>query len=184
MEDSEILDLYWRRDESAVAETDLKYGGFCRKIAFNILSDEEDTQECVNDTYLNAWNAIPPQRPERFRSWLGRIIRNISLNQWNKRHAAKRGGAHPIILELEDCIPSGETVEFRLEEKMLGAVISTWLRALKQEDRVLFLRRYWNGTPLAELAKELGIPANRLSQKMYGLRKDLKRALEEAEVFL
>lgn len=184
MEDFEIIDLYWRREERAIEETDMKYGRFCRKIALDILSNEQDMQECVNDTYLNVWNAIPPQKPECFRTWLGRIIRNVSLNQWNKQHAAKRGGVHPIILELEECIPARQTVELQLEEKVIGTVISTWLRTLKKEDRVLFVQRYWNGMSSDEMAKELKIPANRLSKKMYGLRQKLKRALEEAEVFL
>lgn len=185
MDDSKIIELYWQRDESAVKETDLKYGGFCRKIAYNILCDFEDTQECVNDTYLKAWNAIPPQRPDRFQAWIGRITRNLSLNLWNRSHAAKRaGGAQQLLSELEDCIPDRENIEIHIEAQELGKIISDWLRTLSAEDRILFINRYWNGTPILQLAEERNIPANRLAQKMYRLRMNLRNVLEKEGVFL
>lgn len=112
MEDSQIIELYWQRNETAISATKQKYGNFCYGIAKNILSVHEDAEECVNDTYNQVWQAIPPQRPERFRAWIGKIIRNIALNLWNKNHRQKRNvGMTELLSELEDCILSPQTVE-------------------------------------------------------------------------
>ena len=185
MEDSQIIDLYWMRDETAIAETDQKYGTFCRRIALNVLSLPEDAEECVNDTWLRAWNAMPPQRPERLRAWLGRIVRNLSLDLWNHSHRQKRyAGMDVLLSELEECLPAPRTVESTIEDQELGRVISNWLRTLPQEDRVLFVLRYWNGTPLNKLAGERKLPAAKLAQRMYRLRLSLKAALEKEGIAL
>lgn len=185
MEDAQIIDLYWQRDEAAIAATQEKYGTFCHRIAKNILSIEEDAEECVNDTYHQAWKTIPPQRPVKLAAWLGKVVRNIAINLWNKNHAQKRyNGMTELLSELEDCIPSAATVEEELEEKELSAIIDAWLRTLKREDRVLFVRRYWNGTPLQELAGEWHIAPGKLAQKMFRLRNSLRLALEKEGVCL
>ena len=185
MEDAQIIDLYWRRDEEAIAQTQRYNGAFCYSIAKNILSIHEDAEECVNDTYHRAWDAIPPQRPVKLRAWLGRVVRNIALNHWNKCHAQKRyAGMTELLSELEDCIPSPQTVERQIEEEELAGQISAWLLSLDREDRVLFVRRYWNGTPLQELAKEWNISPNKLAQRMFRLRGRLKTALEKEGVAL
>ena len=180
MEDSEIVELYWRRDEAAICETEEKYGALCGRIARNILGADEDAEECVNDVLHQAWNAIPPQRPDRLGVWLGRVARNLALNLWNRNHAQKRyGGMTALLSELEDCIPAPASVERELEDRELSAAIDRWLRGLSREDRTLFLRRYWYGAELRELAAERGISPNRLAQKMHRLRGSLKKALEK-----
>lgn len=185
MEDIQIVELYWQRDERAVAETERKYGAFCYGIAKNILSIKEDAEECVNDTYHRAWNAIPPQRPVYLRSWLGKIVRNLAINLWERNRAQKRyTGMTELLAELEECIPSPQTVEQTLEEQELAGHISAWLRTLEQDDRVLFVRRYWEGAELQSLAKERGIPPGKLAQRMYRLRGDLKALLERKGVSL
>ena len=179
MEDAKIIDLYWKRDENAIAETDYKYGCFCHTIAIRLLGVREDAEECVNDTYQQAWNAIPPQRPSLFKAWLGKIVRNISINLWNKNHAKKRyHGIDQILVELDDCVPAPQSVSTELERAELAEVISTWLLSLSQNDRILFVRRYWYAVPLKDLAKEQRMPLGKLTQKMYRLRLDLKNTLE------
>ena len=183
MEDVEIIELYWQRNEQAIAETAQKYGAFCHSIAKNILSIDEDAEECVNDTFHQAWNAIPPQRPVRFRAWLGKTVRNLALNLWNKNHAQKRyAGMTLLLTELEDCIPAPQTVEREIEEKELTGILERWLRSMDREDQILFVRRYWNGMALKELAKEQAVAPGKLAQRMYRLRLSLKAALEEEGV--
>lgn len=180
MEDLQIINLYFARDERAIAETDSKYGAFCRSLAENLLSVRQDAEECVNDTYLRAWNAMPPERPARLKSWLGRVVRNLSIDRFRRERAGKRyAGMELLLSELEDCVPDSKTPEQMLEAKALGESISRWLRTLSEPDRTLFLRRYWYGKPLNELAAQAGIPANRLAKRMFGLRQKLKAYLEQ-----
>ena len=180
MEDAQIVDLYWARDERAIAETDRKYGAFCHAVAHNVLAVREDAEECVNDAYQKAWESIPPQRPLLLRAWLGKVVRNLALNLWNRNHALKRGGGADVLLsELEDCIPSPEGVVRALEDEELGRVISDWLRTLPRDDRALFVRRYWNGEALGDLAAAWHITPAKLAQRMYRLRRGLKAALEQ-----
>ena len=179
MEDSRIVELYWQRSESAITETQRKYGGFCHAIALRILSDRQDAEECVNDTWLRAWNAMPPQRPVLLRPWLGKVVRNLAINRWEKNRAQKRYGGMELLLdELADAVPSPQTLEKRMEAEELGRLISQWLRGLDREDRTLFLRRYWNGEPLQDLARQRGEEPQRLAQRMYRLRCALKAELE------
>jgi len=185
MEDSKIIDLYWDRDENAIAQTAIKYGNYCHTIAFNVLSIHEDAEECVNDTYVQAWNTIPPQRPTMLKAWLGKVVRNMALNLWDKNHAQKRYQGIDVALdELEECVPASQTVESALEDKELGQVISKWLRTLPEDDRNLFVRRYWSGDSVNDLAEEWGVTPNKLAQKMFRLRNSLKAALEKEEVYL
>ena len=185
MQDSEIIALYWQRDEAAIAETSRKYGAYCFRIAANILTAQEDAEECVNDAYHRAWNAIPPERPEHLGAWLGRVVRNVALGRWQHAHARKRNrGMTTLLSELEECIPSPQNVETALDEQELGERISIWLRSLPQEDRILFVRRYWYGVPLNALAKEQHSPAARLAQRMYRLRGALKAELEREGIVL
>jgi len=180
MDDLQIIELFWLRDEAAILESQKKYGDFCRSIAFHILNDPEDTKECVLDTWLRAWDSIPPTRPNFLRAFFGRIVRNLSISRYRREHAQKRFSSMEILLgELEDCIPSVQTTETMAEASELSRIIETWLLSLPREARILFLRRYWNGLPLKTLAKELGISANNLSQRMYRLRLSLKTALEK-----
>ena len=185
MEDAQIIDLYWRRDEAAISETARKYGTLCRTVAKNILTVREDAEECVNDAWHRAWNAIPPQRPERLGAWLGRVVRNLALSRWEHDRAQKRySGMTAMLSELEDCVPAPKTAESELEDKELSRLLSDWLRTLEREDRILFVRRYWYGTALQELAAERGMAPGRLAQKMFRLRRSLRNALEKEGVAL
>lgn len=185
MEDAQIIDLYWRRDEAAISETARKYGALCLTVAKNILTLQEDAEECVNDAWHRAWNAIPPQRPERLGAWLGRVVRNLALSRWEHDRARKRyGGLTAMLSELEECVPAPKTAESELEDRELSRLISGWLRTLEREDRVLFVRRYWYGTALQDLAAERGMSPGRLAQKMLRLRRSLRNALEKEGVVL
>ena len=179
MEDSQIIDLYFQRNEAAIEETATKYGVFCHGIALNILSINADADECVNDTYLRAWNAIPPQKPDKLGAWLGKIVRNVAYDLWKKNHRQKRyAGMDQLLNELEDCIPSPLTVECAIEEQELTEIINAWLASLSKTDRILFLRRYWNGETVAKLAQESGTSAANMAKQMYRLRQDLRTRLE------
>lgn len=180
MEDLEIIGLYFRRDEKAITETAAKYGTFCRNIALNILSNCEDAEECANDTYLQAWNTIPPQKPDKLGAWLGRVVRNIAYNLWKKNHRQRRyTGMEEILNELEDCIPSPVTVERKMEEQELTKVINAWLAGLAKKDRILFVRRYWHGESVNAMAKRAGVSAAAMAKRMYRLRLKLKATLEK-----
>lgn len=178
MEDKEIVKLYLERDENAIAETDSKYGRLCRSMARNILTTEADAEECVNDTYLQAWNSIPPQQPKNFGAWLGRVVRNTALNLWKKNHRQKRyAGMNLLFQELEDCLPSSADVESALTEKELTAALNRWLSSLGKQDRILFVRRYWYGESVKDLAAACGFTPKKLAKHMYTLRQNLKKFL-------
>ncbi len=182
MEDQHIVELYWQRSEEAIAQTQCKYGSFCLGIAANLLGNGEDAKECVNETLFQAWNLIPPQRPEKLRPWLGRIVRNISISLWRKNHRQKRyNGLDQTLSELEDSIPSSVDIQREIEGAELGEQISRWLSRLSREERILFVRRYWYGVSLGALAEESGFPAKKLAQKMYRLRQSLKSFLEKED---
>lgn len=180
MEDVQIVDLYWLRDERAIQETDTKYGGFCHKIAMNILHSFQDSEECVSDAYGRCWDTMPPQRPMSLRAYLGTILRNLSISRYRSSRAQKRfGGAEVLLSELNDCVPAPENVQRTLEAAELGDFIGRWLRGLEQEDRALFVRRYWNGDGVKELAGELGVRPNALTKRLLRLRESLRRSLEK-----
>lgn len=183
MEDYAIVALYWNRDENAIAETDRKYHGYCWSIAWNILSSREDAEECVSDTWHNAWNAMPPQKPNSLSAFLGRIVRNLSLSRWRRDHARKRyGGMDALLSELEDCLPAPGAVEELLEQRELTELLERWLERLDKEDRVLFLRRYWYGDAVRDLAGQWGVSPNRMTKRLLRLRGELKAVLEQGGV--
>ena len=186
MEDAEIIDLYWARDQRAIDETHGKYGGFLTSIAWNILRSHGDAEECVNDTYLRTWNAIPPARPTAFRAWLGRIIRNLSLDRWKQSRTAKRGGEGMEVLlgELSDCVPAPHGTETALEDQEIASLISDFLRRQPQESRVFFLRRYWYGQSVSEIAEALGCGEGKVKSSLFRTRKALRAYLEQEEVLL
>ena len=185
MEDNQIIDLYFRRDESALTETANKYGTFCLRIAMNVVNVREDAEECVNDTYHTAWNQIPPTRPDSFKAFLGRIVRNFAISKYRAFHAKKRfNGLEVMLSELGDCIPATESVEQEMEAKELTEYINSWLADLKQEDRVLFVRRYWYGDEVKDLARKCGVSGTQMTQRMLRLRRKLKEYLTEKGVVL
>ena len=179
MEDLEIISLYWRRDETAITETDRKYGPFCHRIALNILSSHQDSEECVNDTYQKTWETIPPTKPDSLRAYLGRIVRNLSISRYRTHHAQKRfSGMEVLLSELEDCVPVPDQIHQQVEAEELGRLISSWLRGLPEDDRAIFLRRYWNGEAVKELARDAGLRPNAMTKRLLRLREDLRRYLE------
>ena len=183
MEDKQIIELYFQRNETAISETANKYGAFCHKIAMNILSIREDAEECVNDTYHSVWNQIPPTNPNSFRAFLGRITRNLSISRFRTLHAQKRyAGMELMLSELEECIPTPDTVERTIEGKELTGYINEWLNALPEQEAILFLRRYWYGDSVKDLAKKTNITAAQMAQTMLRLRKNLKAYLMQKGV--
>lgn len=186
MEDSGIIQRYWQRDESAIAETAEKYGAFLLGIAWNILHIHADAEECVNDTYLHAWNVIPPSRPSALRAWLGRVVRNLSLDRWKQRQAAKRGGGETALLlgELDACVPDGTGMEQHLEDQEIASLISQFLRTLPRDSRVMFLRRYWYGDSVADIARRFACGEGRVKSSLFRTRKSLRTFLEQKGVLL
>ena len=186
MEDKQIVDLYWERSESAITETEQKYGRYCYSIAFRILCNEEDSEECVNDTYLRAWNAMPSHRPNMLSTFLGKITRNISINRYERYSAKKRGlGQIPLVLEeLENCLPSNIKVEQAIEETVLVEVLNRFLSSLKAEKRKIFMQRYWYLSSIKEIAEEYRISASKVKMVLFRLRNDLKLLLEKEGVVL
>ena len=185
MEDKQIIELYFNRNEQAITETGNKYGTFCHRIAMNILCIHEDAEECVNDTYFRVWNQIPPTVPESFRAFLGRIVRNLSISRYRQMRAKKRySGLEVLLSELEDCVPSSCDVEQVIERNALSEMISDWLDSLPEEDSVLFVRRYWFGDENKTLAQNSGKSVKTLTQKLYRMRKSLKSDLEKKGVAL
>ncbi len=183
MDDLAIVKLYHQRDEQAIAESDKKYGALCRSIALRLLGFREDAEECVNDTWHVAWNRMPPDRPDALGAFLGRITRNLSVSRWRQSHAKKRyDGVEVLLSELEDCVPASDTVETHLERQQLARSISIWLDSLEDGDRWLFIRRYWYGDPVKELAADRGEGANALAQRLLRLRKGLRDFLESEGV--
>ena len=185
MDDKQIIELYFERNEQAIKETQNKYGAFCHRMAMNILGIHEDAEECVNDTYYSVWKQIPPTVPEVFKVYLGRITRNLSISRFRAMRAKKRYSSMEIMLsELNDCVPSSSNVEQTIEVMQLSDYISEWLDSLPEEDCALFVRRYWFGDEVQELAKKCGITAAKMAQRMLRLRKSLKAALEQKGVAL
>lgn len=180
MDDSAIIEMYWQRDEKAIDETDKKYGSYCFAIANNILSSKEDSDECVNDTWLRVWNAIPPKKPDKFRLFLGKITRNLSFDKYKKENAKKRSGEMLFILdELSECVSGGNTTDEEINMKLLGESINKFLRTLSERDRGIFLRRYFYAETVNGIAEKYGITANSvsavLSRARTALREHLKR---------
>ena len=185
MEDRQIIQLYFQRNEMAISETSNKYGAFCHKIAMNILSIREDAEECVNDTYYSVWNQIPPTNPDSFRAFLGRITRNLSISRFRNLRAKKRyNGIELMLSELEECVPASTYVEEQAEANQLSAYINEWLYSLSEQDAILFIRRYWYGDSVKDLARKAGVSVAQMAQVMLRLRKRLKAYLEQKGVAL
>ena len=183
MDDLAIVELYHRREERAIAESDKKYGTLCRSIALRLLTLREDAEECVNDTWHAAWNKMPPDRPGALGAFLGRITRNLSISRWRREHAQKRyEGIEVLLSELEDCVPAPGAVEEELDRRQLSRAISAWLDSLTDEDCRLFIRRYWYGDAVKELAAERGEKPNALAQRLLRLRTSLRAFLESEGV--
>lgn len=181
MDDQEIIDLYFQRSENAISETASKYGGYCYSIAYNILTNNEDAEESVSDTYLAAWNAMPPRRPSILATFLGKITRRLSIDRWRSRNAYKRGGGEIILAleELEDCVSDDQTVEKAYDRKHLAAVFNRFLDALPETERRVFLCRYWYMDPIAYIAAHFGFSDSKVTSMLHRTRRKLYTALEK-----
>ncbi len=173
--DEDILDLYFARDERAITESDRRYGAVCMKLAIGILSDRSDAEECLNDTYIKAWNSIPPERPRSLCAYLCRIIRNLSISRLRQNKAAKR--SRDMLVSLDEL---AETLPDRVEsEGELARCISDFLRREEELDRRLFVGRYWFSQSVKELAAAWDVPAKTVSQKLFRTRERLRAYLTE-----
>lgn len=186
MEDKQIIALYWDRSENAISETAHKYGRYCHYIAHGILQDEEDAAECVNDTYLRAWNAIPPQRPNNLRTFLGKVARNLALNRWEQRNAEKRGaGQLPQVLEeLHECITDRVSTEQLVDKIVLRDLLNGFLATLKPDARKIFVRRYWYMSSIREIAAEYGMTESKVTVTLCRTRQRLAQLLEKEGIGL
>ncbi|MBQ9938611.1 MAG: sigma-70 family RNA polymerase sigma factor [Oscillospiraceae bacterium] len=186
MDDNGIIQLYLRRAESAIPETAAKYGRYCRYIAFSILKSNEDSEECVNDTYFRAWNCIPPQIPNCLKTFLGRITRNLALNRYEQLTAEKRGcGRIPLVLEeLAECIPSYATAEQSAEADEVRNVLNKFLAELPVGTRKLFVRRYWYMSSIREIAKDFGMSESSVTVTLFRTREKLKKTLEKEGIVI
>lgn len=181
MDDKQIVALYWERSETAISETAQKYGKYCRYIALNILHNDEDSEECVNDTYLRAWNNIPPHRPAVLKTYLGKITRNLSLDRYEKLNAEKRNSGQMSLVfeELQECLPSLESTESMIEEITLTDILNRFLSSLSSEQRKVFMRRYWYLSPIKEIAAEYGMSESKVKMSLLRSRNKLKKMLEK-----
>lgn len=186
MEDSRIIDLYWARSDAALAETERKYGKYCFSIAYGILSDRQDSEECVNDTWLGAWNAMPPHRPGVLSAFLGKITRRLACSRYRAAHAQKRGGSElPLALdELTACLPTVPSAAQAVEDAELEASVNRFLHTLPARDCDIFLRRYWYVEPLAAIASRYGLPVNTVKTSLFRSRAKLKQFLEKEGIAL
>ena len=181
MEDREIVRLYLERDERAIAETSAKYGRYCTSIAMNILNNPENAEECVNDAYLNAWNSIPPHKPDVLSTFLGKIVRNLSLNKYKHIHTAKRGGNEfPLILdELGELVSGEEEILDVVIRNELIKTISGFIASLSEEKQYMFFRRYWYSDSIKAIAAECGRSENYISVELRRIRNKLRGYLTE-----
>lgn len=186
MDDSRIIQLYLDRSERAISETSKKYGRYCHYIAFRILQNTEDAEECVNDTYLRTWNAIPPKQPNRLQTFLGKITRNLSLNRWEKSAAEMRGAGQVALVldELAECIPADRDGESMVDNVVIQQVIDRFLGGLPPETRKIFVRRYWYMSPVKEIAGDYHLSESKVTVTLFRTREKLKAALEEEGIIL
>ncbi len=181
MEDNQIVELYWNRGEDAIAETAKKYGKYCYSIAYRILSDARDAEEAVNDTYMGAWNSMPPHRPSVLSTFLGKLTRRISISRWRERRADKRGGGQlPVAMEeLAETLSAPDTPEQVVEARELTAAIDRFLSSLPEEERDLFVCRYWYFASISELGAAFGAGAGKIKSRLFRTRNKLKAHLEQ-----
>ena len=181
MQDKQIVELYWAREETAIIQTNVKYGSYCRSISMNILHSNEDTEECVNDTYLAAWNTMPPHHPAILSTFLGKLTRRISLDRWRMRSAEKRGGGEVILAleELEECVAARDDTEAAVIGKEMIGALHRFLNALPHTQRQVFLLRYWYLEPLQEISDRLGYPYQKTAAMLRRTRIKLRAHLQK-----
>ena len=181
MEDKQIVDLYWARSERAIEETEHKFGSYCRTISYNILGNTSDAEECVNDTWMKAWNSMPTHRPSILAPYLGKLTRWLSLTRLRENNSLRRGGGElPLVLdELAETLDSGVDTERELEIRELNREIRHLLGKLEKEERDVFLARYWYMASIAEIAGKSGFTESKVKTMLHRTRKRLLKQLQE-----
>ena len=181
MTDNEIVSLFWKRDERAITESLSRYGRYCHSIAYSLLHNTEDADECVNDACIAAWNSIPPHRPAMLSTFLGKLTRRAGLKRWRNSHAQKRGGGEiPSVLdELRDCIPDSMTLEDKVEERELARSISSFLKQIPNSERRVFVLRYWYLRSIEEIGKQFGYSQSKVKSMLHRTRKKLLEHLRK-----
>lgn len=181
MQDHQIVELYWQRDETAIRETDVKYGDYLLHIAQNILFDQEDSRESVNDTYLKAWNSMPPHRPDVLRAFLGKITRQLSIDRYRTRTRDKRGGSEYALSlsELEECVSGSDVTGRAVDQLVLAEAVEHWLRRQRPDTRQIFLERYYYGDSTAEIAMRHSFTSSKVKSILHRARLSLREQLEQ-----
>lgn len=180
LEDSKIIELFFARVEQAIVELSAKYGTVCRRIARNILKNDLDAEECVNDTYLAAWNTIPPEKPDSLKTYIFRIVRNISIAKYHANTSIKRNSYYDVALEeLESCLAASITVEQEIAANELSKQIDRFLATLDEESQMLFVRRYWYSDDISDLADRFHMNNNNVSVRLSRIRNKLKNYLQK-----
>ncbi|MBQ9467871.1 MAG: sigma-70 family RNA polymerase sigma factor [Clostridia bacterium] len=180
MEDERIIELFFERSEDAITLTAQKYGAQMKRLALSITGCDEDAEECVNDAYYAAWNHIPPDRPKNFGAWLMKTLRNFSNKVWEKKNAEKRrGNTAELTKELEECIPDAGSVEDEVFARELSKKLDRFLGSLPSKERKVFMKRYFWSMPIADIAKEYGVPKSRIATMLFRTRKKFGKMLEE-----
>lgn len=181
MDDKQIVDLYWARSEAAISETDRKYGHFCHSVAYNVLSNNEDAEESVNDTYLATWNNLPPHRPAILVSFLGKITRRLAIDRWRARSAAKRGGGEVILAldELGECVSDRYSIEETYLRKETIQALNQFLSRLPETQRDIFVRRYFLMDPVRDIAASAGFTEGKVTSMLHRTREKLRDELRK-----
>ena len=181
MDDLEIIELYFCRDEKALTETARKYGNYCYTVAFNVLNSIEDSKETVNDTYFELWNTIPPERPTVLSAFIGKITRRLAIGRWRKNTAVKRGGGEfeATLDELSECISDNANVEKIVEGKLVVSTINEFLKKLPDTERNVFICRYWYADSVKSVAKQFGFSESKVKSMLMRTRTKLKQKLAE-----
>ena len=184
--DAEIVELYWQRQEKAIEATGDKYGAYLYTIAYNILADRLDSEECLNDTYMGAWNSIPPKRPNALQIFLSRIMRNIALGRFRRSTASRRIPSEMIVSldEISDSLPSTQNVEEQLDTAFVSRIISDYLRSLTDRQAFVFICRYYYFDKVEKIAKLLDLSRNTVTRDLTAIREGLKKKLEQEGISL
>lgn len=186
MEDLKIIELFWERSEDAIAETQRKYQRYCHSIAYAILASDEDAEECVNDTYVRAWDSIPPNRPNRLEVFLGKITRHLAFDRYRKSTTKRRShsAVSTALDELEECIPALAYPTDMADEIALRDALNSFLCSLPEESMNIFTRRYWYTYSIADIAKEYGIGESKVKIRLHRMRIELKKYLEKEGIVI
>ena len=182
MDDSKIVDLYWARNEKAIDESDKKYGRMLHSLSYSLLSSREDAEECVNDTYIDAWGAMPTARPELLGAFLSKITRRISIDRFRASHREKRGGIDNLCAELSECVSGGRTPSEEYDDGRISEEINGFLHEQPKERRVMFVLRYFYSKSIGEIAEKMSVSEPKVKTTLFRMRAELKERLEEQEL--